>query len=177
MVSVDVRIILKWILKHLLQEILMVAEFLTYTLLHNKWENKTLFKRRIVITYMYQHKHINCIQFKLQIIHTHEPSYMFQGINRHPQGDTNTKPYILLKHQMYIHNVEMYSSSYKYNNVPNMDSMMLTCFWLKFISMPLFTVCAVIHTQTFSIAVFDPEESRSCACIDVSCVGVLYEQY
>ena len=33
-----------------------------------------------------------------------------------------------------------------------MDNMMLTYFWLKFISMPLFTVCAFIyihtHTQT-----------------------------
>ena len=50
------------------------------------------------------------------------------AINRHPQGDINTKPYVLLKHQMYIHNVEMYSSSYKYNNVANMDSMMLSGF-------------------------------------------------
>jgi hypothetical protein len=72
---------------------------------------------------------------------------------------------------MYIHNVEMYSSSYKYNNnVANMDSMMLSCFWLRFISMPLFTVCVAIHTQTSSIAVFDPEGSSPCACIDVSCV-------
>ena len=52
-----------------------------------------------------------------------------------------------------------------------MDSMMLSCFWLKLISMPLFTVCVVIHTQTDSITVFDPERSSPCACIDVSCVG------
>jgi len=37
--------------------------------------------------------------------------------------------------------------------------------------MPLFTVCVVIHTQTDSITVFDPEGSSPCACIDVSCVG------
>jgi len=29
---------------------------------------------------------------------------------------------------MYKHNVEMYCNSYKYNNVANMDSMMLSCF-------------------------------------------------
>jgi len=29
-----------------------------------------------------------------------------------------------------------------------MDNMMLTYFWLKFISMPLFTVCAFIYTHT-----------------------------
>ena len=79
--------------------------------------------------------------------------------------------HLLLKHQMYIHNVEMYSSSYKYNTVANMDSMMLSGFGVKLISMPLFTVCVVIHTQTSSIAVFDPEGSSPCACIDVSCVG------
>ena len=49
-----------------------------------------------------------------------------------------------------------------------MNSKMLTYFWLKFISMPLFTV---IHTQISSIAVSDPEGSSPCACIDVSCVG------
>jgi hypothetical protein len=53
-----------------------------------------------------------------------------------------------------------------------MDSAMLTYFWLKFISMPLFTVCSsYICTQTSSIAVFDPEKSSPCSCIDVSCVG------
>ena len=71
---------------------------------------------------------------------------------------------------MYIHNVEMYSSSYTYNNVANMDSTMLSGFGLKLISMPLFTVCVVIHRQTSSIAVFDPERSSPCACIDVSCM-------
>jgi hypothetical protein len=65
----------------------------------------------------------------------------------------------------------MDSSSYRYNNVANMDSLELSCFGLKLISMPLFTVCVVIHTQTSSIAVFDPEGSSPCACIDVSCVG------
>jgi hypothetical protein len=65
----------------------------------------------------------------------------------------------------------MYSSSYKHNNVANMDSMMLSCFWLKLISMPLFTVCVLIHTQTSSITVFDPVGSSPCACTDVSCVG------
>jgi hypothetical protein len=44
-------------------------------------------------------------------------------------------------------------------------------FWLTLISTPLFTVCVVIHTQTSSITVFDPEGSNPCACIDVSCVG------
>jgi hypothetical protein len=47
---------------------------------------------------------------------------------------------------------------------------MLQCFGLKFISMPLFTVWVVIHTQTSSIKVFDSEGSSLCACIDVSCV-------
>ena len=28
---------------------------------------------------MYQHMHITCIKIKVQIIHTHEPSYTFQG--------------------------------------------------------------------------------------------------
>ena len=72
---------------------------------------------------------------------------------------------------MYIHNVEKDSSSYKCNNVANMDSMMLSRFWLKLISMPLFTVCAVTHTQTSSVTVFDPERSSPCACTVVSCVG------
>jgi len=85
------------------------------------------------------------------------------------------KAYILLKHQMYIHNVEIYKSSYKYNKMPDMDSVMLTYFWLKFISMPLFTMCVIIHTdiytQTSNIADFDPEGSSPCACIDVSCIG------
>jgi hypothetical protein len=71
---------------------------------------------------------------------------------------------------MCTHNAEMYSS-YRYNNVANMDSMMLTYFWLKLNSMPLFTVCVVIYTQTPSIAVFDPEGSSPCACTDVSCVA------
>jgi hypothetical protein len=44
-------------------------------------------------------------------------------------------------------------------------------FWLRFISMPLLTVCVVIHTQTSSITVFDPEGSSPSAGIDVSCVG------
>jgi len=35
----------------------------------------------------------------------------------------------------------------------------------------VYSVCVVIHTQTSSIAVFDPEKSSPCACIDVSCVG------
>jgi hypothetical protein len=91
-------------------------------------------------------------------------------INHHPQRDINKKAYILLKHQMYVHNVEIYKSSYKYNNVANMDSMMLSCFWLKFISMPLFTVCVVIHTQTDSIAFFGLEGSKPCAFTDVSCM-------
>jgi hypothetical protein len=108
--------------------------------------------------------HINCIKLKLPIIHTHEPSHV-SGINRHPQGDINTKAYILLKHHMYPHNVKIYNSSYKYNNVHNMDSMMLTYsyFWLRFISMPLFTMCVVIHTQTASTAVSDPVWSSPCA--------------
>jgi len=72
---------------------------------------------------------------------------------------------------MHLDNVQMYSSSYKYNNVSNMDIMMLSCFWLKLISMPLFTVCVVIHTQTSSITVFDSERSSPRACIDMSCVG------
>jgi hypothetical protein len=72
---------------------------------------------------------------------------------------------------MYIHNVEMYSGRYKYNNVANMDSMMLSDFGLKLISMPLVTVCVVIHTQTSCITIFDTERSSPCACIDVFCVG------
>jgi hypothetical protein len=64
---------------------------------------------------------------------------------------------------MYLHNVKIYNSSYKYNKVPNMDSMMLTYFWLRFISMPLFTMCVVTHTQTASIAVSDPVGSSPCA--------------
>jgi len=72
---------------------------------------------------------------------------------------------------MYVHNVEKDSSSYKYKNVANMYSMMLSCFWLKLISMPLFTVCAVTHTQTSSVTVFDTEGSSPCACTVVSCVG------
>jgi len=43
-------------------------------------------------------------------------------------------------------------------------------FWLKLISMSRSTVCVVIHTQTSSITVFDPEGSSPCACIDVPCV-------
>jgi hypothetical protein len=46
---------------------------------------------------------------------------------------------------MYTQNVEMYNSSNRYNIVANMDSMMLPYFWLKLISMPLFTVCVVIY--------------------------------
>jgi hypothetical protein len=68
-------------------------------------------------------------------------------INCHPQTDINTKPYILLKHQIDAHNVEMYSNRYKYNNVANMDSMMLSGFGLKLISMPLFTLCSDTHTN------------------------------
>jgi hypothetical protein len=64
---------------------------------------------------------------------------------------------------MYIHNVEMHSGRYKYNNVANMDSMMMSGLGLKLISMPLFTVCVVKHTQTSSITVFVPEGSRPCA--------------
>jgi hypothetical protein len=63
---------------------------------------------------------------------------------------------------MYIHNVEMHSGRYKYNNVANMDSMMLSGFGLKLIFMPLFTVSAMIHTQTSNVTVFDPEGSRPC---------------
>jgi len=59
---------------------------------------------------------------------------------------------------MYIHNVEIYKSSYIYNKVANMAGMILSCFWLQLISMPLFTVCVAIHTQTSSIAVFDPKD-------------------
>ena len=58
--------------------------------------------------------------------------------------------HVLLKHQIYIQNVEMYSSSYRYNNVANMDSMMLSGFELKLMSMPLFTVCVVIHRHLVS---------------------------
>jgi hypothetical protein len=77
--SIDVRIISKSILTLLLPAILMVAEFLTYSLSHKQY-TKILFKKnRIVIAYVYQHTHINCITLKLQIIHTHESSYMFQG--------------------------------------------------------------------------------------------------
>ena len=50
-----------------------------------------------------------------------------------------------------------------------MNSKMQTYFWLKLISMPLFKVCVVIHTQISSIAVSDPEGSSPFACIDVSC--------
>ena len=39
-----------------------------------------------------------------------------------------------------------------------MESMMLTYFWIKFISLPLFTVCVVIctytHTHTYKHLVF-----------------------
>ena len=84
--------------------------------------------------------------------------------------------YILLKHQLYIHNVKICNSNYKYTTVPNMDSLMLTYFWLQFISMPHFTMCVVTGTRTSSITVFDPEGSSprglySC----VLCRTVLYE--
>ena len=55
---------------------------------------------------------------------------------------------------MYTHNVQMYNSSYRYNNVANMDSMMLPYFWLKLISMPLFTMCAVTHTHKHLVSQF-----------------------
>ena len=73
---------------------------------------------------------------------------------------------------MYIHNVQRYKSSYKYNNVPNMDSMMLTYFWIKFISMPLFTVCAVIHTIIHLVLQFLIQKDQvPVPCTDLSCVG------
>ena len=93
------------------------------------------------------------------------------GMQDAENGDSCKKTRYIYIYQIYIDNVQMYSSSYKYNNVANMDSMMLSCFWLKLISMPLFTMCVVIHTQTSSITVFDPERSSRCACIDVSFVG------
>ena len=95
---------------------------------------------------------------------------------------------------MHIHNIQRYKSSYKYNNVPNMDSIMLTYFWIKLISMPLFTVCVVIyiyiyinthtrmhtHTHTYIHLVLQfliQKDQVSVHCTDLSCVGVLYEQY
>ena len=37
----------------------------------------------------------------------------------------------------------MYSSSYKYSNMDIVASVVLTCFWLKLIDMPLYAVCVV----------------------------------
>ena len=65
----------------------------------------------------------------------------------------------------------MYSSSYKHNNVANMDSTVLSGFGLKSLFLPKFTVCVVIHIQTSSITVFDKKWSSLCSCTDVSCVG------
>ena len=176
--SVDVRIILKWIFTLFLTKILMIAEFLTYQLLHNKWDSKTHFEKKDcnhlqVPTYLQKLYKIKVTHYPYTLTLLH-----FSGPNRHPQGDINPKPYILLKHQIYTDNVQMYSSSHKYNNVANMDSMMLSCFPLKPICTPLFAVCAVIHTQTSSVAVFDLEKIKSlCLYCCVLCRRVLYEQY
>jgi hypothetical protein len=81
------------------------------------------------------------------------------AINLHPQGDVNTKDYIILLHQFYRYSVKIYNSSYKHNNMDIMDSMMLTYSLLNFIYMPLFTLCVAVCIQTSNIDVFEPEGS------------------
>ena len=54
------------------------------------------------------------------------------------------------------YSVKMHNSSYKYNNMDIMASMMLTYSWLKFIDMLLFVVTCI---QTSNIEVFVPEGS------------------
>jgi hypothetical protein len=122
--------------------------------------------------------HINCIQYahKLHTIKITNYSYRWtllhvSGINHQLQGHINTKPYILLQHQMYIHNFKIHKSSYKYDNVANMDSMMLTYFRLRLISMSLFTMCVVITHTHIKYRSFWSKRSSPCACTDVSCVG------
>jgi hypothetical protein len=58
--------------------------------------------------------------------------------------------------RFYIHNVKIYNSSYKYNNVDIMAAIMLTYSCLKFIDKPLFTMCAFTCIQTSNIDLFDP---------------------
>jgi len=41
--------------------------------------------------------------------------------------------------------LQIYNSDYKYNNMNVIVSKMLKYSWLKFIGMPLFTVCVVTH--------------------------------
>jgi len=79
---------------------LMIAEFLTYQLLHNKCDNKTLFEKQDC-----NHLHVPTYKQKLHKIKVTNYPYTltllhFSGINRHPQGDINPKPYISLKHQI-----------------------------------------------------------------------------
>ena len=79
---------------------------------------------------------------------------------------------------MYIQNVKIYNSNYIYSTAPNMASLMLTYFWLQFISMPQFTMCVVTGTRTSSITVFDPQWSSPCALFScILCRTVLYEHY
>ena len=40
--------------------------------------------------------------------------------------------------------LNIYKSSYKYGDMVIMDSMMLTCSWLKFVDMALFKMCVVV---------------------------------
>jgi hypothetical protein len=70
--------------------------------------------------------------------------------------------------------LKMYNSSYKYNNVDIMASVILTYFWLKFIDMLLFTMCAgtCICTYIHMILKFLLQMAQVPVLrIDVCCVG------
>jgi hypothetical protein len=52
-----------------------------------------------------------------------------------------------------------YTSSYKYNNMDVMASMMLKYSWLKFVDMSSFTICAVVMYADIYMNVLNPEGS------------------
>jgi hypothetical protein len=51
--------------------------------------------------------------------------------------------------------VKIYNSSYKYNNMDIIASMMLTYSWLKFTDMLLFTMCVLTCIQISNIVNFN----------------------
>ena len=67
--------------------------------------------------------------------------------------------------------LKLYNSSYKCNSVDIMDGVMLTYSWLKFIYMPLFTMCIVICSYTFTYITFRFRRMKSYMYIEVSGIG------
>jgi hypothetical protein len=94
------------------------------------------------VIYVYQHMHTNFA--KLRTIHMRGLLYV-SVTNCLPQRDVITEEYIILIIQIYVYSARnKYNSSFKYNNVDIVYSMMLAFCLLKLNDMPLFAVYVVV---------------------------------